>query len=99
MTFSSSGHQTFIWIRERSVSWSMLNRIVYSDSVAVYSLTGMVTRPNWMAPFHIERATGVLRPRTVVRATPEATLSTGQRLYHSIATARIAIRARDATGG
>ena len=74
MTFSSSGHQTFIWIRERSVSWSMLNRIVYSDSVAVYSLTGMVTRPNWMAPFHIERATGVLHlaSSAVVGAAPDA---------------------------
>jgi len=25
-------------------------------SVARYSLTGIVTRPNWMAPFHIDRA-------------------------------------------
>ena len=29
------------------------------DSVARYSLIGMVTRPNWMAPFHIARATVV----------------------------------------
>src|SRR5262245_16897011 len=27
------------------------------DSVARYNLTGMVTSPNWMAPFHIARAT------------------------------------------
>src|SRR5436305_1518059 len=27
------------------------------DSVARYSLTGIVTNPNWMAPFHIERGT------------------------------------------
>ena len=28
------------------------------DSVARYILTGIVTSPNWMAPFHIERAIG-----------------------------------------
>jgi hypothetical protein len=32
-----------------------------------------------------------------VRAPPEATVSTGQRLYHSIATGRIEIRARRTT--
>src|SRR6266571_5341981 len=56
MTFSSSGHQIFIWIRERSFSWSML-KLMPLDSVARYSLTGIVTSPNWMAPFHIARAT------------------------------------------
>ena len=53
---SSTGHQIFIWIRDRSSLWSML-KLMPLDSVARYSLTGMVTSPNWMAPFHIARAT------------------------------------------
>src|SRR5215213_8331826 len=57
MISSSTGQKTFIWIRDRSFSWSMLKLTPARDSVARYSFTGMVTRPNWMAPFHMERGT------------------------------------------
>src|SRR3954470_14325508 len=53
------------------------------DSVAVYSFTGMVTRPNWMAPFHIERATGVLQVGwSGCRQDRGPPGRTGTRLYH-----------------
>src|SRR3954447_12108229 len=43
-------------IRLRHVSWSRLNERPPRDSVARYSLIGMVTSPNWIAPRHIARA-------------------------------------------
>src|SRR5439155_1669431 len=55
MTSSWYGHQIFIWIRLRQVLCSMLKPMP-PCSVARYSLTGMVTRPNWMAPRHMDRA-------------------------------------------
>src|SRR2546428_10195644 len=60
MTSSSTGQYVFIWIRLRSLPWSMW-KLMPLVSVATYSLTGIVTRPNWMAPFHIAR--GMRRPR------------------------------------
>jgi hypothetical protein len=35
IAMSSTGHQVFIWMRDRSVAWSMLNRTAASASVAV----------------------------------------------------------------
>src|SRR5690242_9382904 len=40
-------------------------------SVARYSLTGMVTRPNWIAPRHMDRAM-INLPRVPVRALASA---------------------------
>src|SRR4051812_2775243 len=59
----------------------MLKLTPARDSVARYSLTGMVTRPNWMAPFHMERATGLPHARRSVLA------PSGTRLYPPVATA------------
>src|SRR4051794_16369302 len=59
----------------------MLKLTPARDSVARYSLTGMVTRPNWMAPFHMERATDLPHARRSVLA------PSGTRLYHPLATA------------
>src|SRR4051812_28184425 len=52
-------------IRLRHVSWSRLNERPPRDSVARYSLIGIVTSPNWIAPRHIARAMQDLlaRPR------------------------------------
>src|SRR5512141_2597695 len=52
-TSSPSIEQTrFMRIRPMSSSWSWLNRRLFS-SVAGYTATGIVTRPNEMAPFHM----------------------------------------------
>src|SRR5678816_2811326 len=61
-------------MRDRSSLWSMLKAMPL-DSVARYSLTGMVTSPNWMAPFHIARAT----VRNLVRAPDSAGANPGRR--------------------
>src|SRR5262249_21027321 len=55
----------------------MLKLTPARDSVARYSFTGIVTRPNWMAPFHMERATAV--PHAQARVPLAAS---GRRLYH-----------------
>src|SRR5262245_19124064 len=77
MISSSTGQTIFIWIRDRSSLWSMLKLTPARDSVATYSFTGMVTSPNWMAPFHIERATS--GPRSGLDATG---FRAGTRPYH-----------------
>src|SRR4051812_44251976 len=51
-----TGQTVCMLIRLRQVSWSRLKERPPRDSVARYSLIGMVTSPNWIAPRHIERA-------------------------------------------
>ena len=78
MISSSSGHQIFIWIRDLSFSWSMLKLMPARDSVARYNFTGMVTRPNWMAPFHMERGTDLPHLGGSLLARAERDSTTGQ---------------------
>src|SRR3712207_4928740 len=66
ITSSWNGQYTFIWMRFRQEACRRLKPIP-PCSVARYSLTGMVTSPNWTAPRHIDRA---MRPPLPVLSAP-----------------------------
>ena len=57
----STGHMYGRFSGVRHVAWSVVNEMSFV-SVAVYSFTGMFTRPNEMLPLQIALAAGMETP-------------------------------------